>query len=131
MHAVVHAEVNAIMYRNCVDLEGCTLYTTLFPCLECAKVIIRSGIKNVYYLMDDQDVSDSKGKQLQVLEWDDSKRDAKWRKQKDCKKKVTYVASRCLLQKKFASDPTTSTDVTYQSQSASTSDSDHQSVPLR
>ena len=53
MHAVVwHAEVYAIMFRNCLDLEGCTLYTTLFPCLECAKTIIRSGIRTIYYLTD-------------------------------------------------------------------------------
>lgn len=51
--AVVHAEVNAIMHKTCIELEDCTLYTTLFPCNECAKVIIQSGIKKIYYLMDD------------------------------------------------------------------------------
>ena len=50
---VVHAEVNAIMHKTCIDLKGCTLYTTLFPCNECAKVIVQAGIEVIYYLMDD------------------------------------------------------------------------------
>ena len=33
-------------------MEGCTLYTTLFPCNECAKSIIQFGIKKVVYLDD-------------------------------------------------------------------------------
>ena len=51
---VVHAEVNAIMHKTCIDLKDCTMYTTLFPCNECAKVIIQAGIKKIYYLMDDK-----------------------------------------------------------------------------
>ena len=47
---VVHAEANAIMHKTCIDLKGCTLYATLFPCNECAKLIIQSGIKKVYFL---------------------------------------------------------------------------------
>ena len=47
---VVHAEVNAIMHKTCISLEGCTLYTTLFPCNECVKVIIQAGITTIYYL---------------------------------------------------------------------------------
>ena len=50
---VVHAEVNAIMHKTCIDLRGCTLYTTLFPCNECAKVIVQCGIERIFYLMDD------------------------------------------------------------------------------
>ena len=50
---VVHAEVNAIMHKTCIDLKGCTLYTTLFPCNECAKVIVQCGIERIFYLMDD------------------------------------------------------------------------------
>ena len=46
---VCHAELNAIM--NCTLLpKGCTIYVTLFPCNECAKLIIQSGIKKVIYL---------------------------------------------------------------------------------
>jgi dCMP deaminase len=45
---VVHAELNAIM--NCTEKpNNCTLYVTLFPCHECAKAIIQSGIKSVVY----------------------------------------------------------------------------------
>jgi dCMP deaminase len=33
-------------------LDGCTLYVTLFPCNECTKAIIQSGIKELYYLSD-------------------------------------------------------------------------------
>ena len=46
---VCHAELNAIL--NCTaSLRGCTLYVTLFPCNECAKAIIQSGIRKVVYL---------------------------------------------------------------------------------
>ena len=50
---VVHAEVNAILNSN-VSLKGSTLYVTLFPCNECAKVILQSGIKEVVYLSDEK-----------------------------------------------------------------------------
>ena len=45
---VVHAELNAIL-NSIQDLHGCTLYVSLFPCNECAKAIIQSGIKAVIY----------------------------------------------------------------------------------
>lgn len=48
---VVHAELNAILNATC-SLKKCTLYTALFPCNECCKAIIQSGIKRVYYLSD-------------------------------------------------------------------------------
>lgn len=44
---VVHAEINAILCGS--SLKGCRLYVTLFPCNECAKAIIQSGIKEVIY----------------------------------------------------------------------------------
>ncbi|MGL4990001.1 MAG: deoxycytidylate deaminase [Sarcina sp.] len=47
-----HAELNAILNSSGKELEGCTLYATLFPCNECAKAIIQSGIKRVIYLSD-------------------------------------------------------------------------------
>jgi dCMP deaminase len=48
---VVHAEPNAIL--NCtVPLDGSRIYVTLFPCNECAKLIIQSGIKEIIYLGD-------------------------------------------------------------------------------
>ena len=48
---VVHAERNAILnYRGSnKDLEGAKIYVDLFPCNECAKIIIQSGIKEVIY----------------------------------------------------------------------------------
>ncbi len=48
---VVHAEPNAILNAT-VSLENSTLYVTLFPCNECAKLIIQSGIKELVYLED-------------------------------------------------------------------------------
>lgn len=49
---VCHAEMNAILNKNSADVKGCTLYVALFPCNECAKLIIQSGIRKVVYLSD-------------------------------------------------------------------------------
>mmetsp|Transcript_18029 Transcript_18029/g.35892 ORF Transcript_18029/g.35892 Transcript_18029/m.35892 type:complete len:498 (+) Transcript_18029:164-1657(+) len=49
---VVHAEVNAILNKCSASVSGATIYVALFPCNECAKVIIQSGIKEVVYLDD-------------------------------------------------------------------------------
>lgn len=46
---VVHAEPNAIL-NSTVDLAGSRIYVTLYPCNECAKLIIQSGIKEVIFL---------------------------------------------------------------------------------
>lgn len=46
---VCHAELNAILNSNIGNLNGCTLYVTLFPCNECAKAIIQCGIKRIVY----------------------------------------------------------------------------------
>ena len=48
---VCHSELNAILNYS-GTLEGTTLYVTLFPCNECAKVIVQSGIKEIVYLDD-------------------------------------------------------------------------------
>lgn len=56
---VCHAELNAILNRNCADLAGSTMYTTLFPCNECAKAIIQSGIIEVVFLSDKYRDSDT------------------------------------------------------------------------
>ncbi len=47
---VCHAEFNAILNCDRGNVRGCTVYTTLFPCNECAKAIIQSGIKEVVYM---------------------------------------------------------------------------------
>jgi dCMP deaminase len=49
---VVHAELNAILNANGKSLRGATIYVALFPCNECAKAIIQSGIRKVVYLSD-------------------------------------------------------------------------------
>lgn len=49
---VCHAELNAILNNIGMDLQGCKIYTALFPCNECTKAIIQSGIKEVIYLSD-------------------------------------------------------------------------------
>lgn len=40
---VCHAELNAIMNKNSADVKGCSMYVALFPCNECAKLIIQAG----------------------------------------------------------------------------------------
>ncbi len=47
----MHAEENAILYavKNGDKLEGATLYTTLSPCLACARLIFSAGIKHVFF----------------------------------------------------------------------------------
>lgn len=52
---VVHAELNAVLNANGRDLRGSKLYVALFPCNECAKAIIQSGVKEVLYLSDKYD----------------------------------------------------------------------------
>ena len=49
---VVHAELNAILNAGGKSLKGARIYVALFPCNECAKAIIQSGIKEVVYLSD-------------------------------------------------------------------------------
>ena len=49
---VVHAELNAILNARGKNLSGAKIYVDLFPCNECAKAIIQSGIKEVVYLSD-------------------------------------------------------------------------------
>lgn len=56
---VCHAELNAILNRGDVSLHGAKLYVTLFPCNECAKAIIQSGIKEVVYMSDKYAESDN------------------------------------------------------------------------
>ncbi len=46
---VCHAELNAIL-NSIKNLKNCTLYVALFPCNECAKAIIQSGIKEIVFL---------------------------------------------------------------------------------
>ena len=54
-----HAETNAIAFaaRAGVSVEGCTLYCSMSPCVNCAKVIVNSGIREVRYLEEYRDLS--------------------------------------------------------------------------
>lgn len=49
---VCHAELNAILNASTRELQGCRIYVALFPCNECTKVIIQSGISEIIYLSD-------------------------------------------------------------------------------
>lgn len=49
---VCHAELNAVLNSISADLFGCRIYVGLFPCNECTKVIIQSGIEEIIYLSD-------------------------------------------------------------------------------
>ena len=46
---VTHSELNAILNYRGGSLEGARIYVSMFPCNECAKAIIQSGIKTVIY----------------------------------------------------------------------------------
>ena len=70
---VVHAEINALSFsaRSGIATDGCIMYCTLTPCVECAKAIIQSGITKVYYK---DTYRDSSGlellkKHINVEEW--------------------------------------------------------------
>ncbi|KAL1814588.1 hypothetical protein ACET3Z_017162 [Daucus carota] len=49
---VCHAEVNAILNTNHASAAGQRLYVTMFPCNECAKIIIQSGVSEVVYYVE-------------------------------------------------------------------------------
>ncbi|CDP04169.1 unnamed protein product [Coffea canephora] len=49
---VCHAEVNAILNTNHASAAGQKLYVTMFPCNECAKIIIQSGVSEVIYFVE-------------------------------------------------------------------------------
>jgi len=51
---VVHAELNAILNCNSGLIDS-TIYVDLFPCNECAKAIIQSGIKEIVYMSDEDE----------------------------------------------------------------------------
>ncbi len=56
---ICHAELNAILNNIGIDLKGCKIYTVLFPCNECTKAIIQSGITEVIYLSDKYESTDT------------------------------------------------------------------------
>lgn len=64
---VVHAELNAIL-NSIKSLKNCTIYVTHFPCNECAKAIVQSGIKKVVYFSDKHKHLDSSKASKMILE---------------------------------------------------------------
>lgn len=54
---VIHAEVNAItkVAASHDSTEGATMFITHAPCVDCAKIIVSSGIKKVYFLTEYRD----------------------------------------------------------------------------
>lgn len=56
---VCHAELNAILNYTGGSVRGARIYTTLFPCNECTKAIIQSGIKEIIYFSDKYSESDN------------------------------------------------------------------------
>jgi dCMP deaminase len=76
---VLHAESNALakLAKSTMSSDGADLYVTMSPCFECAKLIIQSGIKNVFY---SEEYRDTRGLKLldkanistnKVIVWND------------------------------------------------------------
>ena len=65
---VCHAELNAILNSN-FNLEGADIYVTLFPCNECTKAIIQSGIKSIKFLEDKNFVSTNEIASKKMLDY--------------------------------------------------------------
>ena len=65
---VVHAALNAILNSGGKNLRNAVLYVSLFPCNECAKAIIQSGISEVVYLSDKYDKEPSTIASKRMLE---------------------------------------------------------------
>ncbi|XP_034240671.1 uncharacterized protein LOC117644953 isoform X2 [Thrips palmi] len=59
---VCHAEMNAIAFSNLTDFDGCTMYVSTFPCIQCAMRIKAVGISHVYYL----DVQSNEGRETEI-----------------------------------------------------------------
>ena len=75
---VLHAEANAItkVAKSNNSSEGATLYITDSPCIECAKLIIQSGIKRVVYsrdyrITDGIDLLKRAGVELDFIPWEE------------------------------------------------------------
>lgn len=56
---VCHAELNAILNYTGSNMRGAKVYTTLFPCNECTKALIQTGISEVIYYSDKYRNTDS------------------------------------------------------------------------
>ncbi|MGN1298557.1 MAG: deoxycytidylate deaminase [Candidatus Scatovivens sp.] len=81
---VCHAELNAILNNKGSNLEGAKIYVDLFPCNECAKAIIQSGIKEVIYKSDKYNGTESNIASKKMLDYCN----VKYRKYEDTKKEI-------------------------------------------
>lgn len=59
----IHAEESAILEAKIAELKGATIYTTLFPCSFCAKIILHAKIRRVVY---DEEFEDKNSKKILV-----------------------------------------------------------------
>jgi len=73
----VHAEVNAIIQTSGENMKGATMYSVLFPCADCAKVIVGAGIKEVIYFRNyreqnsqTKEIFDLAGVKLRKMDYD-------------------------------------------------------------
>ena len=64
---VVHAELNAILNAGGKSLVGSRIFVSLFPCHECAKAIIQAGVKEVVYLSDKYNGTESDNASKRML----------------------------------------------------------------
>ena len=81
---VCHAELNAILNNKGSNLEGAKIYVDLFPCNECAKAIIQSGIKEVIYKSDKYNGTDANIASKKMLDYCN----VKYRKYEDNNKQI-------------------------------------------
>jgi len=65
---VVHAEANAILSSTTSNMEGCRIYTTLYPCNECAKKIAQKEIKEVVYLLEKHKAEEFHAASVKIFE---------------------------------------------------------------
>ena len=84
---VCHAELNAILNYTGSTLKGSKIYVNLFPCNECAKAIIQSGIKEVIYK--ENKYPDSEATKASERMFDISK--VKYKKYETTDKKITLT----------------------------------------
>lgn len=61
---ICHSIMNAILNENQYDVRGCRIYCTYFPCNECAKMIIQSGINRVTYSVEPEDGINSEASKI-------------------------------------------------------------------
>lgn len=81
---VCHSELNAILNYN-GSLKDTRIYVTLFPCNECAKAIVQAGIKEIIYLSDKYDGTESNIVSKKILDTVG----IKYRKYEPTNKKIT------------------------------------------